>query len=87
MKIEGLKVFQVKDWKPDSTFTDDSGRTLPIPANHKIICQDENKDIVNVTFVTPSPLSVKEGDVLKGVVIVGNVSKASFGWSVKAKMV
>lgn len=86
MKIEGLKVFAIKDWKPDSTFTDDNGKVMPIPANHKIICQDENKDIVNVTFVTPSPLAVKEGDILKGVSLVGNVSKTSFGWTLKAKI-
>lgn len=86
MKIEGLKVFAVKDWKADSTFTDDNGKVMPILANHKVICQDENKEIVNVTFVTPAPLAVKEGDVLKSVSVVGNVSKTSFGWSLKAKL-
>lgn len=84
MKIEGLKVFKIGDWKSDSTFTADNGQTMPIPANHKIICQDENGDIVNVTFVTPSPLPVKVGQILTGVILCGNVSKTAFGWTVKA---
>lgn len=84
MKIEGLKVFKVGDWKSDSTFTADNGQTMTVAANHKIICQDENSDIVNVTFVTPSPLSFKVGQVLNGVFLCGNVSKTAFGWSVKA---
>lgn len=86
MKIEGLKVFAVKDWKSDSTFTDDNGKVTPIPANHKVICQDENKEIVNVTFVTSVPLAIKEGEILKSVIVVGNVTKTSFGWTVKAKL-
>lgn len=86
MKIEGLKVFAVMEWKPDSTFTGDNGKIMPVSANHKIICQDDCGDIVNVTFVTPAPLPVKVGDLLKGVVLVGNVSKTSFGWSMKARL-
>lgn len=86
MKIEGLKVFAVKEWKSDSTFMGDDGKTMSIPANHKIICQDDCGDIVNVTFVSPAPLSVKVGDLLKGVVLVGNVSKTSFGWAIKARL-
>lgn len=87
MKIEGLKVFADKGWKADSSFTADNGATMSVPANHKVVCQDENGDIVNVTFVSESPLSVKVGDVLKGVVLVGSVSKTNFGWSVKAQLV
>lgn len=55
MKINGLKVFAIKDWKPDSTFTTETGTSMQIPANHKLVCQDENNDIVNVTIVTPLP--------------------------------
>lgn len=86
MKIEGLKVFADKGWKADSVFTADDGKTMTIPANHKFICQDENNDIVNVTFVTPAPLSLKIGSDLKSVVLVGNVSKTSFGWTLKAEI-
>lgn len=82
MKIEGLKVFQLKDWKPDSMFQADDGKTMQIPANQKIICQDENNDIVNVTVVTPSPLTLKVGDKIS-LVLSGNVSHTSFGWTAK----
>lgn len=84
MKIDGLKVFKVGDWKSDSTFTADNGQTMAVLANHKFICQDENGDIVNVTFVTPSPLSLKVGQTLMGVILCGNVTKTAFGWTVKA---
>lgn len=84
MKIEGLKVFKINDWKAESSFRSDDGRTMPIPANHKVVCQDENGDIVNVTFITSVPLAFKVGDVLKGVTLAGSASKTSFGWSVKA---
>lgn len=85
MKIEGLKVFADKGWSSDSSFMNDNGVSTPIPANHKVVCQDENGDIVNVTFVTSQPLSLKLGEVLKGVTLIGGVSKTRFGWTVKAE--
>lgn len=87
MRIEGLKVFVVKEWKADSAFTSDNGHTMTIPANHKVICQDENGDVVNVSFVTPAPLNFKVGQELKGVSLIGNVSRNSFGYTLKAKLV
>lgn len=86
MKLVGLKVFADKGWKPDSTFTGDDGRTMTIPANHKIICQDENNDVVNVSFVTAAPLTLKVGAVVD-VSVTGNISKSAFGWSVKGVLV
>lgn len=87
MKINGLKVMQDKGWKADSTFTADDGRTMQIPANHKAICTDEVGDVVNLTIVAPSPVSLRIGQVLDGLSLAGNVSKNSFGWMVKATVV
>lgn len=83
MKITGLKVVADKGWKPDSTFTSEDGKVMPIAANHKIVCQDENGDIVNVTAVSPAPLPLKAGSPLGEVTLAGNVSHTAFGWSAK----
>lgn len=84
MKIIGLKVIADKGWKAESTFTADDGRTMQIAANHKAICTDESGDIVNVTIVSPAPVSLRVGQALDGLTLAGSVSKNAFGWTVKA---
>lgn len=84
MKITGLKIAADKGWKADSTFTADDGRTISIPANHKVICTDEAGDIVNVTIVSPAPVTLRVGQPLDGLSLAGSVSKNAFGWTVKA---
>lgn len=59
---------------------------MNVPANHKVICTDEDNEVVNVTFVTPSPLNLKPGQELKEVKVVGSLSKSSFGWNLKASI-
>lgn len=85
MKITGLKVLQLKEWKADDVFTADTGKQYPIPANHKVVLIDENSDIVNATIQTPQPLALQSGKSID-VILVGNCSKNQFGWQIKCKL-
>lgn len=87
MKIQGLKLLTDKGWNASSSFTNDAGKVMPIPANHKMVCQDENGDIVNLTIVTPVPATLKAGEEIKNLRLSGSVSRSAFGWTVKAEFI
>lgn len=84
MKVTGLKIQKVMEWKADSTFTNDRGELLKIPANQKFICKDGD-DIVNVTVQTAAPLNVKVGDPLS--IDLRGFSRTSFAINVKGVLV
>lgn len=86
MKIVGLKLMSDKGWTAENAFQSDSGKLLTIPANHKVVCTDEEGDVVNVTLVSPTPIAFKAGEELKNLKLVGSVSKSGFGWSLKAEL-
>lgn len=81
MKVTGLKVLQIKEWKNKSSFTADDGRVFEVPANQKFVCRDGD-DFVNLTVKTDSPIpNVKVGDVLT-IDLLG-FSRSSFSINVK----
>ena len=85
MKVVGLKLMSDKGWTAESAFQSDSGKMLTIPANHKVVCTDEDGDVVNVTLVSAAPISFKAGEELKNLKLVGSVSKSGFGWALKGQ--
>ena len=84
MQINGLKFLSDKGWTAESTYQSDNGKVYPVPANHKIVATDESGDIVNLTIITPAPLTFKPSEALKPLTLRGNVSHSPFGWSLKA---
>lgn len=83
MKVTGLKIVQVKEWKAKSTFTNDQGQSFEVAANQKIICRDGD-DFVNLTLVTDVPVSLKSGDSLS-VDLLG-FTRTSFGVNIKGSL-
>lgn len=84
IRISGLKVIQDVGFKVASSFTSNDGRTLPVPANHKLVCKDVDGDIVNVQYITDKPLAVKIGDSLSDLKLMG-FSRTSFAVTLKVQ--
>lgn len=84
MIITGLKFMSDKGWNAASVFTLDNGKTVPVPANQKIICLDDNGDVVNVSIQSDVPVQFKSGEQIKPLRLLGVTAHNSFGWTVKA---
>ena len=85
MIVKGLKIVQMRDWVADKPWVLDNGTRGVTPANHKIICMDEQGDIVNCTFVTPQPLQLAKGSTID-IRLVGSFRLNNFAWDGKAEL-
>lgn len=86
MKITGLKVVSIKEWKISTKFTASDGRLVDVPANQKLVCMDEKGDIVNLSIITDKPLTITLGKVID-VSPENTIKHSAFGWEGRATLI